>query len=170
MQRLIRFLVIYIAVVVTIISFTAIFTLRDNTQHIKNMKLSIDSLKGEMSKITAYQKLEKEKTQAKLDNLKLDIAASSPSVQGVSNQASQEALLASGFVTINDKKWQIVDVYESNSYSSKVIGKIQFDQIYRYLTKTDNSWYQIVLPSSEKNGWVAGRFVMEVEDNGPASP
>jgi len=59
-------------------------------------------------------------------------------VLGTNNQASDSSKLTSGFVTINDKKWQTVDVYESNSYSSKMIANIEFDKTYRYL-KTDHT-------------------------------
>lgn len=133
----------------------------------KKAESNIDSLKEELSKITAYQESSKEIVQ-KLDSLKSEIAAASEDakVLGQNSQVSDNSKSTSGFVTINDKKWQTVDVYENNSYSSKVIGKIEFDKVYRYLKK-EGSWYQIVLPKTETNGWVAGRFLKEVADDAP---
>lgn len=156
MQKLIRLFIIYIATVTTILLISTLITARDFTEKNKKEQANINSLKQELGKIIAYQQSQKEIVQ-KLDSLKTDTSV---------NQASDSSKIISGFVSINDKKWQNVDVYESNSYSSKVIGKIEFDEVYRYLKK-EGSWYQIVLPKTETNGWVAGRFLKEVADHGP---
>jgi len=156
MQKLIRVLIIYIAVTSTLLLTVAFLLMRDNAEQNRKVQASIDTLVQESEKLTAYQQSAKEIAQ-KLDNTK---------VLGTSKQATEASKIASGFVTMNDKKWQTVDVYESNSYSSKVVGKIEFGKVYQYLKK-DGSWYQIVLPDLETKGWVAERFLKEVVDNGP---
>ena len=164
MQKLTRLLIIYTATIATLLLIITFLSIRGTQEQNKRAEVSIDSLKQELAKITAYQGTTKEIAQ-KLDGLKSEMAASPDTkVLGTNNQASDSSKLT-GFVTINDKKWQTVDVYESNSYSSKMIAKIEFDKTYRYLKK-QGSWYQIVLPKSETNGWVAGRFLKEI-DGGP---
>lgn len=166
MQKLVRLLIIYTAVVITTLLVVTLFTARDSTEKNKKAQANIDNLKQELAKITASQQSQKEIVQ-KLDSLKSEMATSPDAkVLGENKQASDSFKLISGFVTINDKKWQTVDIYESNSYSSKVIGKMEFDKVYRYLKK-EGSWYQIVLPKSETNGWAAERFLKEVADSGP---
>ncbi len=174
MQKLTRLLIIYTATVVTLLLVITFLSIRGNTEQNKKTESTINNLKQELSKITAYQESSKEIVQ-NLNSIKSEmVATEDKKVLGETSQASGSAKTSSGFVTINDKKWQTVDVYESNSYSSKVIGKIEFDKVYRYLKK-DGSWYQIVLPAStqrgelktETNGWVAGRFLKEVVDSGP---
>lgn len=166
MQKLVRLLIIYTATVATILLIITFLSIRGSAEQNKKAESRIDSLKEELSKITAYQESSKEIVQ-KLDSLKLELVASQDKkVLGESNQVSDSSKSTAGFVTINDKKWQNVDVYENSSYSSKVIGKLEFDKVYRYLKK-DGSWYQIVLPEPEANGWVAGRFLKEVADSRP---
>lgn len=157
MQKLIRLLIIYTATISTLLLIITSLSIKGSIEQNKKAESNIDNLKQELGKITAYQESQKEIVQ-KLDSLK--------SVLGSNTQASDSSKISGGFVTINDKKWQTVDVYESNSYSSKVIGKIDFTAIYRYVTK-DGSWYQIILSKSGAKGWVAGRFLKEVIDNGP---
>lgn len=165
MQKLIRLLVIYTAAAVTVFSFIIIFTLRGIAEKNGKIEASIGSIKQELGGIIAYQQSQKDIQS--LNNLKSEIAGNTDQkVLGADSQASSSSKLTSGFVTINDKKWQTVDVYESNSYSAKIINKIEFDKVYRYLKK-EGSWYQIVLPKSEATGWVAGRFLKEVADSGP---
>lgn len=169
MQKLVRLLIIYTASVTTILLVITLFTARNSTEQNKKAQANIDNLKQELGKIATYQESTKEIVQ-KLDSLSSKMADSADKkVLGTNSQASDSSKVLSGFVTINDKKWQTVDIYESNSYSSKVITKIEFGKVYRYLKK-EGSWYQIVLPKSEISGWVAGRFLREVADNGPASP
>lgn len=168
MQKLIRVLIIYTAITATLLLTIALLLMRDNTEQNRKVQASIDSLKQESAKITAYEQSAKEIAQ-KLDNLNSIASSPNTKVLGTSNPATEAAKIASGFVTMNDKKWQTVDVYESNSYSSKIVGKIEFGKVYQYLKK-DGSWYQIVLPEAATNGWVAGRFLKEVADNGPALP
>ncbi|MBU1031571.1 SH3 domain-containing protein [Patescibacteria group bacterium] len=166
MQKLIRFLIIYIATITTLLFAITFLSIRDTAEQNKKAESTINSLKEELSKITDYQQSQKEIVQ-KLDKLGSEIADNADKkVLGESNQASDNPQTTSGFVTINDKKWQTVDVYESNSYSSKVIGKMEFDDVYAFLKKTD-SWYQINLPGSKLTGWVAGRFLREIVDSGP---
>lgn len=167
MQKLVRLLIIYTAAISTLLMVITFLSTRGQFEQNKKAESTIDSLKQELEKITAYQQSQKEIVQ-KLDSLKSEmIATEDKKVLGTtSNQTSDSSKITSGFVTINDKKWQTVDVYESNSYSSKVIGKIEFDKVYRFLKK-EGSWYQIVLPKSETVGWVAGRFLKEVTDSGP---
>lgn len=165
MQKLVRVLIIYTAITVTLLLVITFISIRNTVEQNKKAENTIDSLKQNLEKITAYQQSQKEIVQ-KLDSLKSQAESEDKKVLGTSNQASDSSKLTSGFVTINDKKWQTIDVYESSSYSSKVVGKIEFDKIYRYLKK-EGSWYQIVLPKSEANGWVAGRFLKEVADSGP---
>lgn len=169
MQKLVRLLIIYTASVTTILLLVTFISIRGTAEQNKKAEATFESLKQNLEKIAAYQQSQKEIVQ-KLDSLKSEVANNTDTkVLGENKQAADISKLTSGFVTINDKKWQTVDVYESNSYSSKVIGKIEFDKVYRYFKK-EGSWYQIVLPKSEANGWVAGRFLKEVEDSGPASP
>ncbi len=166
MQKLTRLLIIYTATIATLLLIITFLSIRGTTEQNKRAEATIDSLKQELSKITVYQEAQKEIVQ-KLDSLSLKITDNSEKgVLGTNNQASDSPKITSGFVTINDKKWQTVDVYESNSYSSEMITKIEFDKTYRYLKKM-GSWYQIVLPKTETNGWVAGRFLKEVNDSGP---
>lgn len=164
MQKLVRLLIIYTASVTTVLLIITLTSIRGAAEQNKKVEVTFNGLKQELEQITSYQQSQKEIVQ-KLDNLKSEIAVSQDKkVLSASNQADESSKITSGFVTINDKKWQNVDVYESNSYSSKVIGKIEFDKVYRYLKK-DGSWYQIVLSKSEINGWVAGRFLKEVADS-----
>jgi len=166
MQKLIRFLIIYTATIVTLLLIVTFLSIRGTAEQNKKAESTINNLKQELSKITAYQESTKEIVQ-NLNSLKPEMTnTAGTKVLGSSKEASDSPKILSGFVTINDKKWQTVDVYESNSYSSKVTGKIEFDKIYRYLKK-EGSWYQIVLPKTETNGWVAGRFLKEVADSGP---
>jgi len=164
MQKLTRLLIIYTAAITTVLLIVTFLSFRDTTEQSKKAQANIDLLKQDLGKISAYQQSSKELAQ-KLDSLKSEMAVSQDTkVLGTNNQASDSSKLT-GFVTINDKKWQTVDVYESNSYSSKMIAKIEFDKTYRYLKK-QGSWYQIVLPKSDTSGWVAGRFLKEI-DGGP---
>ncbi|MDD5416196.1 MAG: SH3 domain-containing protein [Candidatus Daviesbacteria bacterium] len=166
MQKLIRLLIIYTASVTTILLIITFTSIRGTAEQNKKAESAINNLKQELGKIAAYQQSQKE-TDQKVDSLKPETTNTvGTKVLGSSKEASDSSKILSGFVTINDKKWQSVDVYESNSYSSKVIGKIEFDKVYRYLKK-EGSWYQIVLPKTETNGWVAGRFLKEVADSGP---
>lgn len=166
MQKLVRILIIYTAITVTLLLVNTILSIRSAAEQNKKAKTTIDTLKQELETITAYQQSQKEIIQ-KLEDLGSKMAGSTDKkVLGTNNQASDSSKVTSGFVTINDKKWQNVDVYESNSYSSKVIGKIEFDKVYRYLKK-EGSWYQIVLSKSEITGWVAGRFLEEINDASP---
>lgn len=165
MQKLIRILVIYTAMTATFLLTVALLLMRDNIEQNRKVQASIDNLIQESEKITAYQQSAKEIAQ-KLNNMNSLASSSNEKVLGTSKPATEAAKITSGFVTMNDKKWQTVDVYENSSYSSKVVGKIEFDKVYQYLKK-DGSWYQIVLPNLQINGWVAGRFLKEVVDNGP---
>lgn len=163
MQKLIRISVIYITVIITILLIATLLTLRDSVEKNKKTESNINNLQKELDQLAASQQTEKETIQ-ELNNLRSKIAESqNTTVLGANSQASDSAQAATGFVTINDKKWQSVDVYESNSYSSKVIDKIEFDNVYRY-DKKQAGWYQIELPSSGTNGWVPGRFLKEVAD------
>lgn len=165
MQKLIRLLVIYTAVATTIILINTYFAVRSITEQDKSVRANFDSLKQELAKIIAYQQSEKAIVQ-KLDSLESKISDNEiKQVLGTNNQTSDSSKITSGFVTINDKKWQNVDVYESNSYSSKTIAKIEFGKAYRYIKK-EGSWYQIVLLKPEIQGWVPGRFLEEMEANG----
>lgn len=166
MQKLIRLLIIYTATISTLLLIITFLSTKGSIEQNKKAEANIDNLKQELGKITAYQESQKEIVQ-KLDSLKSEVSAeANKKVLGSNTQASDSSKISGGFVTINDKKWTTADVYESNSYSSKVISKIDFNMIYRYITK-DSSWYQIILPKSGAKGWVAGRFLKEVIDNGP---
>lgn len=166
MQKLVRLLIIHTATVATILLIITFLSIRGDQEQNKKAEATFDSLKQELQKITDYQQSQKEIVQ-NLNSLKSEIIASQDKkVLGESNQVSDSSKSTSGFVTINDKKWQTVDVYESNSYSAKVIGKLEFDKVYPFLKK-DGSWYQISLPNSQLNGWVAGRFLKEITDSGP---
>lgn len=166
MQKLVRLLIIYTATISTLLLVIIFLSMKGSIEQDKKAEANIDSLKQELRKITAYQESSKEIVQ-KLESLKLELAASEDAkVLGSNSQVSDNSKSTIGFVTINDKKWQTVDVYESSSYSSKIIGKLEFDKAYRYIKK-ESSWYQIVLPNLETNGWVAGRFLNEVADNAP---
>lgn len=166
MQKLVRLLIVYTATISTLILVVTFLSIRGSAEQNKKAEATFESLKQEIQKITDYQQSQKEIVQ-KLEDLSTKMVDNvDKKVPGISNQASDSPLITGGFATINDKKWQTVDVYENNSYSSKVIGKIEFDKVYTYLKK-EGSWYQIVLPKSEANGWVAGRFLKEVEDSGP---
>lgn len=166
MQKLVRVLIVYTATISTLLLVINFLSIRGQFEQNKKAEATFDSLKQELQKITTYQQSQKETVQ-KLKDLSPKTSDNADNkVLGESNQASDSSKTTSGFVTVNDKKWQTVDVYQSSSYSSKVIGKIEFDKVYRYLKK-DGSWYQIVLPKPETNGWVAGRFLKEVADSGP---
>lgn len=166
MQKLIRVLILYTAITSTLITVIAFLTIRGNSEQNKKIQANIDTIKYDLEKISSYQQSLNETSQ-KLDSLKAEIANNETNlVLGTNNQASNSSQITSGFITINDKKWQTIDVYENNSYSSKVVGTIEFDKAYQYIKK-DNSWYQIVLSKSQISGWVAGRFLKEIEDNGP---
>lgn len=166
MQKLIRVLILYTAITSTLITVIAFLTIRGNSEQNKKIQANIDTIKYDLEKISSYQQSLNETSQ-KLDSLKAEIANNETNlVLGTNNQALNSSQITSGFITINDKKWQTIDVYENNSYSSKVVGTIEFDKAYQYIKK-DNSWYQIILSKSQISGWVAGRFLKEIEDNGP---
>lgn len=166
MQKLVRVLIIYTAIITTLLLTITLLSIRSSAEQNKTAESTIDSLKQELQKITDYQQSQREIVQ-NLNSLKSELVTSQDEkVLGTSNQAPDSSKVTSGFVTINDKKWQTVDVYESNSYSSKVIGTLEFDKGYPYLQK-DGSWYQISLSNSQLNGWVAGRFLKEIADSGP---
>lgn len=166
MQQLIRILILYIATTTTILLLIVLFTIKDSTEKDKKVQANINILKQELSKITSYQQSEKEITQklASISGTFTDNA--SKHVLGSTSSASESSNAAGGFVTINDKKWQAVEVYEENSYSTKLIGKIEFGKAYRYIKK-EGSWYQIALLKPEINGWVAARFLREIDGNEP---
>ena len=164
MQQLVRFLIVYTAIITTLLLVTTFILVKSSMEQDKSANAKMDSFKQELRKVVEGYESQKEITR-EMDSLKQKIAVKeedqiSPSKEEVLGSDS------SGFITINDKKWQTVEVYESSSYSSKVIGKIEFDKVYSYLKKI-SSWYQINLPNSQLTGWVAGRFLKEVVDNGP---
>lgn len=166
MQKLVRVLIIYTAIITTLLLINTLLSIRSSAEQNKKAEATFDSLKQNLEKITTYQQSQKEIVQ-KLEDLSQNKSDNADKkVLGESKQASDSSKILSGFVTINDKKWQTVDIYEDSSYSSKVIGKLEFDKIYSFVKKSD-SWYQIKLPNSQNLGWVAGRFLKEIADNGP---
>ncbi len=64
------------------------------------------------------------------------------------------------FITLNDRKWQQVDVYQDKSSSSKIIGKISYGKYYPF-TKKENNYYYIQLENG-LYGWVNQQFVKEL--------
>ncbi len=67
-----------------------------------------------------------------------------------------------GYVTIKDKSWSTLDVYEGNNLASKVVGKIRYGQNYSYFLN-DKNWYYLAFDNGE--GWVDGSYV-KVAGNG----
>ncbi|KKQ25046.1 MAG: hypothetical protein US40_C0004G0084 [Candidatus Roizmanbacteria bacterium GW2011_GWC2_37_13] len=63
------------------------------------------------------------------------------------------------FVTISDRKWQSVEVYETKSSSSKIIGQAVYGKYYPY-TEKENGYYFINL-NDDITGWIHSQFVKE---------
>lgn len=104
----------------------------------------------------------------KIEDDKGSVAAKDPdfkTVQGVSDSTV-------GAVTINDDSYKNVNIYETKSSSSKVIGKAEFGKNYTFLSK-DVDWYLVIFtapdatsPESGKEsyqGFISSRFVEELE-------
>jgi len=72
---------------------------------------------------------------------------------------SKTETIGINFVTISDKKWQTVDVFQDKNSSSKIIGQAVYGKYYPY-TKKENGYYFISLNDS-LNGWIHSQFVKE---------
>ena len=64
-----------------------------------------------------------------------------------------------GSITITDSKWSVIDVFQDTVSSSKIIGQIEYGEIYPFFESQGN-WYRIELPSGQ-DGWVSASFVKE---------
>jgi len=105
----------------------------------------------------------------KIDNDKTDsIAARDPdfkTIQGVSDSTV-------GAVTISDKSYQNVNIYETKSSSGSVIGKAKFGKNYTFLSK-DEDWYLVIFTATDAinpetgkdsyEGFISANFVDELE-------
>jgi hypothetical protein len=63
------------------------------------------------------------------------------------------------YVTIADRKWQTVEVYQDKSPASKIIGQIVYGKTYPYLKK-EGSFYYIQFDDN-RYGWILSQFVKE---------
>lgn len=163
MQKLIRVFIVYIAIAQTVLLAALLTSRGQNAQYVKKIEGVQNDIQQEIDTIAAHQK-EQIALGQKLDKLYSEIADyTDKKVLGDTKEASKSAAPAEGFVTINDKKWQTVSVYETSSYSSRLVGSIAFGTTYRFSEKA-GTWYQIVVSSTIK-GWVPERFLKEVQDS-----
>lgn len=112
-----------------------------NSQELKKIKDEIKRLKSEVENQT--------------DVLGLyditPIASTSP---------AYELNSSSSYVTIFDRKWQTVDVFQEKLSSSKIIGQMTYGKTYPY-SKKENGFYYIEYLDN-KYGWVNQQFVREL--------
>ena len=160
-----KFLVIYIALVVTVTAALLLYEVRIASENTKKFILSADKIEKGLEKLEEYQQSSKQVLE-ELEKLKKDPDTPTQQVLGQTQQASESSQVSLGFVTISDKKWESVYIYEDSSLSSKIIGKAEFGKAYRYFKKEDG-WYQIMMPKTENMGWVSSKFFKELSDNMP---
>lgn len=162
MQTLIRIFIVYIAIAQTVLLAVIFIANGKNTQYVKKIEDVQNDIRQEIDTISAHQK-EQITLGQKLDKLYSELADyTDKKVLGDTKEASKSAVPTEGFVTINDKKWQTVSVYETSSYSSPIVGSITFGKPYRFSNKV-GTWYQITVSSTVK-GWVPERFLKEVSN------
>ncbi len=63
------------------------------------------------------------------------------------------------FVTITDRKWQNIEVYQDKNSSSKIIGQAVYGKYYPF-TKKEAGFYFIDL-NENVSGWILSQFVKE---------
>lgn len=164
MNKIRRYLVFYIAIACTfmiILSYSLIKIVTTSTERVAS---SADKIEKEIEKLSKTQDSTK-KIIDEFKKLKAEIAVSKQDqVLGQEQKASTSSGLSLGFVTISDKKWQTVNVYEDKSSASKVVGVAGFEKAYLFETLEDG-WYKIKLPNSKLTGWVSSRFFKELTEN-----
>lgn len=168
MGKLIRILVIYCALMITFIGVNTTISTRTILDKLNKSTSQIEEYQKQLEKITTKQQTGQvgdemnEQVLSSGNKLKAEIASSSQ-VLGTTEEPKEATKTQLGFVTINDKKWENVSIYESKSYSSKVLAKAEFGKPYLYMKK-EEGWYQIALPSNGANGWVSSRFFKETSN------
>ncbi len=165
MVKLRKLLVVYIALVVTLLTALLLYQVRVTAENSRKVVLATDKIEKELEKLAQYQESAK-LLLSELEEIKKDSASKSQQVLGQTQETSPSPQVSLGFITISDSKWQNIDIYEAKSASSKPIGKAEFGKAYRYFKKED-VWYQIMMPKTEKTGWVSSRFFKELSDNAP---
>lgn len=89
-------------------------------EHVKNLSATNLELKSNIAAQTNNDRLNLEELAKKSRQ------STSSSVLGTDDQISNK------YITINDEKWEPVSVYKEKSYSSQVVTKVEFGQIYPY--------------------------------------
>lgn len=162
MQKIVRLFIFYIAIVTTVLLGALIAITRRQEDFNINLAAKVEAINQALINRVATNQTLPELTQNP------DQIAPSPTPNldttqvlgiGGTSIATQTAETHTGFVMVSDAKWQSVNVYMSDSYSSEVIGQLEMDKTYYFLKKIPN-WYSIQF-TPEKTGFVAARFVKE---------
>ena len=97
-----------------------------------------------------------------MEALRVKQAASEATLGFTSNDTYDYSDLGSsiGNITIADDKWDVIDVFQDTVSSSKIIGQIEYGEVYPFF-ESRGSWYRIEL-SGGQDGWVSASFVKEV--------
>ena len=107
-----------------------------NKAFLENMVKEFKTVKDELTNMKGTQKVSEEAT-----------------VMG-------DTTLQVGTITIADKKYPTVNIYQEKILSSSIVGKIEFGKTYTFIEKTTD-WYLILI--GEKEGYVDSQFVKEVQ-------
>jgi hypothetical protein len=75
------------------------------------------------------------------------------------NEENQPSPTPLGYVKTNSSQFNSVDIYQSPSFSSTVIGQMENAKSYPFSEK-NNNWYQIEMATGTK-GYVNAKFVIE---------
>lgn len=149
----------FILMTLFFISSFAIFFYSISNQ--QTLSKEIISLKKDLERKTQNQESYKQISE-ELKEVKSAIAVAKTKKTEASVDESASGV---GAVTINDSKYQTVDVYEKKTSSSNIIGKAEYGREYTFIEKTPN-WYLILLPDLQtgiKEGYIGSLFVKEIE-------
>lgn len=105
---------------------------------------NLGKIKEELAKI-------KNKVENQNEILGLDTFESTPS--------ATPTVTALNFVSISDRRWQSIDVYQENNSASRIIGQAIYGKTYPFFKK-EGSYYYIQL-NENSFGWILAQFVKE---------
>ena len=165
MHKITKIILLYIAVLATGLFIMGVFESRYVHEQARKTESQIMTLNQELQKTVSSQSAAKiTKQLARLETEISEISQKKDQkVLGSKQEVVTNTAVQTGFVKLL-KEWQTADIYESNSYSASISGQLEPDQNYLYTKKIGN-WYQIMLPSSNNDGWVTKRFVEEINLN-----
>ena len=75
-------------------------------------------------------------------------------------KATSSATILKGIVRVNDPKWKKLEVYSEPLASSKIVGVINYRDLYFFSQKLGN-WYRIEFKENQF-GWVQSQFLEEL--------